>query len=56
MVEVGGMDTVEERYHPINHRPEMEGMDRDDSGMGEDMIIEVEVVERESEGMVWTRH
>jgi hypothetical protein len=31
-------------------------MDREDSSMGEDMTVEVEVVERESEGVVSTRH
>jgi hypothetical protein len=31
-------------------------MDREDSGMGEDMTVELEVVEREPEGMVLTRH
>jgi hypothetical protein len=56
MVEVGGMDTVEEHYNPMNHRPEVEGMDREDSGMGEDMMIKVEEVEREHEGVVLVRH
>jgi hypothetical protein len=54
--EVEGMDTVEEHYHSINHRPEVEGMDREDSGMGENMIVELEVVERDPEGMVLVRH
>jgi hypothetical protein len=31
-------------------------MDREDSGTGEDMTIEVEVIEREPEGVVLTRH
>jgi hypothetical protein len=53
MVEVRGMDMVEER--PLNHRSEVEGIDREDSDMGEDMIVEVEVVEREHEGMVLAR-
>jgi hypothetical protein len=26
MVEVDGMDTVDEHFHPINHRPEVEGI------------------------------
>jgi hypothetical protein len=56
MVEVEGMDMVEEL--PLNHRPEMEGMDGEDNDMREDMTVEVEVVEREHEGVVlaklWT--
>jgi hypothetical protein len=48
--------TVEEHYHLINHRPEVEGMDREDSGMGENMMVEVEVVEREHEGVVLAKH
>jgi hypothetical protein len=47
---------VEEQYHPMNHRPNVEGMDRDDSDMGEDMMVEVEVVEREHENIVLARH
>jgi hypothetical protein len=31
-------------------------MDREDSGMREDMTVEVEVVEREHEGVVLMRH
>jgi hypothetical protein len=31
-------------------------MDREDSGTGEDITIEVEVVERESEGVMLMRH
>jgi hypothetical protein len=27
MVEVNGIDTVEEHFHQMNHRPKMEGMD-----------------------------
>jgi hypothetical protein len=50
------MNTVDEYYHPMNHRPNVEGMDREDSGMREDMAVEMEVVERESEGMVLMRH
>jgi hypothetical protein len=53
--EVEDMDTMEEHYHPINHRPELEGMDREDSGMGEDMMVEVEVVRREPKGVVLAR-
>jgi hypothetical protein len=51
-----GKDMVKEHCHPMNHRPEVEGMDREDSGMGEDMMDKVEVVEKESEGMVLVRH
>jgi hypothetical protein len=45
------MDMVKVR--PSNHRLEVEGMDRVDSDIGENMTVEVEVVEREHEGMVW---
>jgi hypothetical protein len=31
-------------------------MDREDSDIGEDMMVEVGVVEREHEGVVLTRH
>jgi hypothetical protein len=50
------MDTVEEHFHPINHQPEVEGMDMVDTGMGEDRAAELEVVDREPEGVVLTRH
>jgi hypothetical protein len=56
MVKVDDMDTVEEHFHPMNHRPEVEGMDTVDTGMGEDRAIELEVVEREPEGVVLVRH
>jgi hypothetical protein len=54
--EVEGMDTVGEHFHPMNHRPEVEGMDTVDIGTGEDRAIELEVVEREPEGVVLVRH
>jgi hypothetical protein len=47
---------VEEYFHPMNHRPEVEGTDTVDTVMGEDRAIELEVVERESEGTVLVRH
>jgi hypothetical protein len=50
------MDTVDEHYHPMNHRPEVVGTDMEDSGMGEDMTVEVEAVEREHTGMLLVRH
>jgi hypothetical protein len=53
-VEEEDMDMVEER--PSNHRLEVEGIDREDSDMGKDMTVEMEVVEREHEGMVLVRH
>jgi hypothetical protein len=56
MVEVDGMDTVKEHFHPINHRPELEGIDMVDTSMGEDIAAELEVVKREPEGVVLTRH
>jgi hypothetical protein len=34
----------------------MEGMDREDSDMREDMMVEVEVVKREHEGVVLAMH
>jgi hypothetical protein len=37
-------------YHPMNHQPEVEDIDR------EDMPVEVGVVEREHKGMVLMRH
>jgi N-methylhydantoinase B/oxoprolinase/acetone carboxylase alpha subunit len=40
----------------MNHRPEVEGMDTVNTGMGEDRMTELEVVERESEGVVLTWH
>jgi hypothetical protein len=55
-VEVEGMDTMEEHFHPMNHRPEDEGIYTVDSGMGEDRRAELEVVEREPDGMVLARH
>ena len=54
--EVEGMDMVEENFHPMNHRPEVEGMDTVDTGMGEERAAELEVVEREPEGVVLARH
>jgi hypothetical protein len=56
MVEVRGMDMVEENYHPMNDRPEVKGIDREDSDMGEDMMVEVEMVESEHEGVMLVRH
>jgi hypothetical protein len=56
MVEVGVMDMVEEHYHPMNHRSEAEGMDREDSVMGKDMTVEVEVVERDHEDVLLARY
>jgi hypothetical protein len=75
MVEVDDMDTVEEHFHPMNHRPkvesintveehfypinhrlEVEGMDTVDTDMRENRAVELEVVEREPEGVVLVRH
>jgi hypothetical protein len=50
------MDTVDEHYHLMNHRPEVESMDREYSDMGADMRVEVEMVEREHDSMVLVRH
>jgi hypothetical protein len=41
------MDTVEEHFHPMNHRPKVEGMDTVDTDMWDDRAVELEVVERE---------
>jgi hypothetical protein len=46
---VEGMDREKGHYHRMNHRPKVDGMDMEDSGMGEDMMVESEVVEREPE-------
>jgi hypothetical protein len=54
--EVEVMDMVKNHLHPMNHRPEVEGMDTVDTGMGEDIAVELEVVEREPEGVVLVRH
>jgi hypothetical protein len=48
------MDMMEERSS--NHRPEVEGIDREDSDMGEDTAVVVEVVEREHKSVVLARH
>jgi hypothetical protein len=50
------MDMVEEYYHPMNHRLEVEGIDREDSDMEEDMTVEVKVIEREYKNVVLMRH
>jgi hypothetical protein len=55
-VEVEDMDTVEEFFYLMNHRLEVEGIDMVDNGMGEDRTAELEVVEREPEGVVLARH
>jgi hypothetical protein len=55
IVEVEGVDMVEEHYHPTNHRPEVKGINRKDSDMGEDMTIELKVDEREHVGVVLAR-
>jgi hypothetical protein len=54
--EVEGMDMVEEHFHLMNHWPKVEGMDTVDTGMGEEREVELEVVEREPEGVVLVRH
>jgi hypothetical protein len=54
MVEVGDIDMVEER--PSNHWSEVEVMDREDSDMGEDVMVKVEMVEKENKDVVLMRH
>jgi hypothetical protein len=56
MVEMDGMDTVEKHFHPMNHRLEVEGMNTVDTSMWEDRAAELEVVERDPEGLVLARH
>jgi hypothetical protein len=53
---VEGMDMVEEHFHLMNHRLEVEGMDTVDTCMGEDRAAELEVVEREPQGVILVRH
>jgi hypothetical protein len=55
-VEVDGMDMVEEHFHPMNHRSEVEDMDTVDIGMREDRAVELEVIEREPDGVVLVMH
>jgi hypothetical protein len=50
----GGMNMVEER--PSNYWPDVEGIDRENTDMEEDMMVEMEVVKREHVSMVLTRH
>jgi hypothetical protein len=50
------MDTMEEHEHPMNHHSDVDGMDREDNDMGEDMMVEVKVVEREPNGVLLVRH
>jgi hypothetical protein len=50
-VEVDGMNMVEEQ--PLNHRSDVEGIDREDIDIVEDMT---EVVEKEHEDVVLERH
>jgi hypothetical protein len=40
----------------LDLRPEVEGMNTVDSGMEEDRTTELEVVEREPEGVILARH
>jgi hypothetical protein len=40
----------------MKHRPEVDDMDTVDTGMGEDRAAELEVVERELEGVGLARH
>jgi hypothetical protein len=66
---VEGIDTMDEHFHPMNHRSEVESMDtveehfhpmnhrsEVDSGMRENRTTEFEVVERKPECMVLVRH
>jgi hypothetical protein len=54
--EVEGMDTVYEHFHSMNHQLEVEDMDTVDTNMREDRAAELEVVEREPNGVVLVRH
>jgi hypothetical protein len=50
------MNTVEEHFHLMNHRSEVESMNTLDTGMREDRTTELEVVEREPTGVVLISH
>jgi hypothetical protein len=50
------MDTVDEYFHPMNNRSEVEGMDTVDTSMEEDRAAELEVIEREPEGAMLASH
>jgi hypothetical protein len=52
MVELEDIDMMEERS--LNHRSEVEGIDREDIDTVENMMVEV--VKREHEGVVLVRH
>jgi hypothetical protein len=52
MVELEDIDMMEERS--LNHRSEVEGIDREDIDTVENMMVEV--VEREHEDVVLVRH
>jgi hypothetical protein len=52
MMEVESMNMMD----PSNHWSEDEGMDMEDIDMVEDIMMEVEVVEKEHESVVLTRH
>jgi hypothetical protein len=54
--EVKSMYMVGKHFYPMNHRPEVEGMDTVDTGMWDDRAAELEVVERELEGVVLASH
>jgi hypothetical protein len=54
-VDVEATDTTEEHEHPMNHRPKVEGINREDNEMKKNMMMELKVVERERDGMVLTR-
>jgi hypothetical protein len=47
------MDTVDEHFHSMNYRPEVEGMDTVDTGMGEDRTVELKVVEESLRVWCW---
>jgi hypothetical protein len=51
-----GIDMVEEHFHPMNHRPKVESIDTVNTGMRKDRTTELEVIERELEGVVLVRH
>jgi hypothetical protein len=51
-----GIDMVEEHFHPMNHRSKVESIDTVNTGMRKDRAAELEVIERELEGMVLVRH
>jgi hypothetical protein len=54
--ECGGYGYGGGAFPPDDHQPKVEGMNTVDSGIEEDRMAELEMVERELEGVVLARH